>query len=62
MADTLKELVEKGWQDKGTYAGWQILGLEQQRLLYDPNTQAVYLRYDLNKPALTKLEAGHTWD
>ena len=51
----LEDLVKDGWLDKGNFAGYQILGKENERLLYDPTKQTVHLRYELNKPEVSKL-------
>ena len=43
----LEVLLKEGWEQKGEFAGWQILGKEQERLLYDPGKQAIYLKYTM---------------
>ena len=55
MMTKLEDLVKEGWEQKGEYAGYLIYGKEGERMLYNPQKQEVYLKYDL-KPEVAECE------
>ena len=58
----LEDLVKDGWGMKGEFADYLILGKMDQRLLYDAEKEYIITRYSMNKPNITKMEFGLTWD
>lgn len=45
----IEQMVTEGWERLGSYAGYEILGKEQSRVLYDLQKKEVYLSYEAEK-------------
>ncbi len=44
----LEKLIEGGWEIVGQYGGCVIYRKQDERILYNPNTEEIVMKYDFN--------------
>ena len=48
MNNTLEKLTEGGWDKVGDFVDYEIYRKEYQRILYDPKTDEIFLKYNFD--------------